>query len=155
MEVTELSLWIGRLLVLGLMYLFLLALIVALWLDARAARPRVATPAPAPAPGCPRRLLRPRSRSLKSSPAPPPTTGHAYSLFVPLQIGRDPDCEVSIPNRFVSSHHARLYPHEGALLIEDLGSKNGTLVNGEPVASARALAAGDRIQVGDTEFVVK
>lgn len=48
-----------------------------------------------------------------------------------LILGRDPQCDVVIPNRQVSRRHARVYPQEQEIWVEDLGSKNGTFVNGE------------------------
>jgi len=75
-----------------------------------------------------------------------------------LTLGRDPSNEVVIPaERFphVSSHHARIVEEAGSYFVEDLGSRNGTLVNGEPVERA-ALSNGTMIQLGDLgpRFVV-
>ncbi len=62
-------------------------------------------------------------------------------------IGRLPDCDITLPDRLVSRHHARLFQKDGTFWLEDLGSKNGTYVNGEPVTSPRELKDGDEIQI--------
>jgi len=67
-----------------------------------------------------------------------------------LTIGRDPSSSLVLPaQRFptVSGSHARLSVAAGELVVEDLGSRNGTLVNGEPVAR-RVLRHGDALQLG-------
>ncbi len=51
----------------------------------------------------------------------------------PLLLGRAPECDVFVPVQQVSRRHARVWPQEGALWVEDLGSKNGTFLNGEPL----------------------
>lgn len=163
MEVSDLVLWIARLLVLVLMYGFLLVLVFALITDARAARPAdhacspiapvshtpAATPPPAPPPQAESSILQ-----LEVLTGTLPVTGRKYTLFSPLEIGRGTNCEISIPNHFVSSRHARIFPQQNAWMLEDLGSTNGTLVNGEPLDGARPLHPGDHVMVGDTEFVV-
>jgi hypothetical protein len=62
-------------------------------------------------------------------------------------IGRWRDNDVVVDDRWVSRHHARVRHAGEQYLIEDLGSKNGTLVNGRRIAGPTALADGDEIQV--------
>ena len=62
-------------------------------------------------------------------------------------IGRGPDCGIVVPDRQVSRHHARVTRAEEGYLIQDLGSKNGTHVNGAPVEGERLLRDGDVIQI--------
>ncbi|MGA9531983.1 MAG: FHA domain-containing protein [Anaerolineales bacterium] len=64
-----------------------------------------------------------------------------------LLIGRAPDCDMVVPDRQVSRHHARLRRTVDGFVIEDLGSKNGTHVNGAPVDDQLLLQDGDVIQV--------
>jgi DNA-binding response OmpR family regulator len=65
-----------------------------------------------------------------------------------LLIGRGPECDVVVPDRQVSRHHARVRRLEqGEYELEDLGSKNGTHLNGIPVHEPRKLADGDVIQI--------
>jgi hypothetical protein len=70
-------------------------------------------------------------------------------------VGRDPDVAVWIDLNSVSRHHARVVVADGAAHLEDLGSKNGTLVNGERITSARPLSNGDRIKVGAASLVFR
>ncbi|HUQ06313.1 MAG TPA: ATP-binding protein [Kofleriaceae bacterium] len=77
-----------------------------------------------------------------------PAVGRTYGLSVgDTIIGRAPDAEVVIAADDVSRRHARIWAVNGTFFIEDLGSRNGTLVNGVAVAR-RCLAVGDRIEVG-------
>jgi hypothetical protein len=62
-------------------------------------------------------------------------------------IGRDPDCGIVVPDRQVSRHHARVKRTEEGYLLQDLGSKNGTHVNGVPVQGEQLLRDGDVIQI--------
>ena len=68
-------------------------------------------------------------------------------------LGRDPDVAVWIGLNSVSRHHARVVVSDGAAHLEDLGSKNGTVLNGERITTSVALANGDRIKVGAASLV--
>jgi DNA-binding winged helix-turn-helix (wHTH) protein len=70
-------------------------------------------------------------------------------------LGRDPDVAVWIDLNSVSRHHARVVVGDGSAVLEDLGSRNGTLVNGEPVTSPRPLENGDRIKIGAASLVFR
>ena len=65
-----------------------------------------------------------------------------------ILIGRHPDCGVQLESSAVSRRHARVFIKDGRYLIEDLGSGNGTSVNGQKIASATPLEAQDRIKLG-------
>ncbi len=69
-------------------------------------------------------------------------------------IGRSPDCHITIEDPLVSREHARLILADGEASVADLGSRNGTLVNGERITGLRALRDGDRIRIGTQEFVL-
>jgi hypothetical protein len=71
----------------------------------------------------------------------------------PMRIGRAPECELVLKDSRVSRRHARLQARGGVLVLTDLGSTNGTRVNGHRVTEV-VLGAGDRIQVGETSIVV-
>ena len=64
-----------------------------------------------------------------------------------LLIGRGAECDVVIPDRQISRHHARLVRTPRGIVVEDLGSKNGTHVNGSRISSQTLLQDGDVIQV--------
>ena len=78
-----------------------------------------------------------------------PATGQRWALTKDmLTIGRDVECDIIILDRQVSRVHARLSRLDEGFQIEDLGSKNGTHVNGAPLAgAAQRLQDGDLIQV--------
>jgi pSer/pThr/pTyr-binding forkhead associated (FHA) protein len=69
-------------------------------------------------------------------------------------IGRGPDCELRLAVPDVSRHHCLIRLANDEVTIEDLGSANGTLLNGQRVRSATPLRSGDLLQIGETRFVV-
>jgi ABC-type multidrug transport system ATPase subunit/predicted component of type VI protein secretion system/ABC-type multidrug transport system permease subunit len=71
-----------------------------------------------------------------------------------LTIGRDTSNSIPLPHPLVSRFHARLVRRQGQIQIEDLGSTNGTFVNGRPVQLA-ILRETDRIQIGPYEFTIR
>jgi hypothetical protein len=72
-----------------------------------------------------------------------------------LTIGRDPGADLTLDDAGVSRRHARLTLADGeGPVIEDLGSSNGTFVNGERVGGERRLADGDEIRIGETAIEV-
>ncbi len=77
-----------------------------------------------------------------------PVSGQRWALNRPESvIGRDADCDIVIPDRQVSRRHARLHRVDNGFEVEDLGSKNGTHVNGAPLTAPHRLQDGDLIQV--------
>ena len=71
-----------------------------------------------------------------------------------LLLGRDSDVEIPIDHDSVSRRHARIRRRGDQITVEDLGSRNGTLVNGQPITAARRLTAGDMIRVGPAQAIV-
>lgn len=82
-----------------------------------------------------------------------PSAGRRYEVREEATIGRSPSCEIPLDDVKVSRRHARVYVLEGRTRVADLGSRNGTLVNGEKIAQELVLAAGDQFQVGATTFL--
>jgi phosphoserine phosphatase RsbU/P len=70
-----------------------------------------------------------------------------------ITLGRAHDCTVPIKDRFLSRRHAEIVLDEGAWLLRDCGSVNGTLLNGLRVLAPQPLRPGDRIGLGDSEVV--
>lgn len=66
----------------------------------------------------------------------------------PIMIGRNDDCDIMLPDRQVSRYHARISWNHDHYEIEDLGSKNGTHVNGDSAEAPIPLNDGDEFQVG-------
>jgi pSer/pThr/pTyr-binding forkhead associated (FHA) protein len=84
--------------------------------------------------------------------APGHDTGMIYDLDSQLVLGRGDHAEIRIEDPFASSRHARIYEQGNAVVIEDLGSTNGTYLNGEALRGPQPLHAGDTIRIGDSEF---
>src|SRR5262245_58112840 len=69
-------------------------------------------------------------------------------------IGRGPDCDLRLPVTEVSRHHCILRVAGGEAAVIDLGSSNGTFVNGQRVRSQAGLQSGDLLQLGNLTFAV-
>ncbi len=69
-----------------------------------------------------------------------------------LIIGRATDSDLSIPSLSLSRRHARLAAREGRFFVEDLGSRNGTFVNGAQIAGVTPVLPGDEIRCGDVRI---
>lgn len=168
--VMELVVWAGRFLLLALLYLFLAQVVRAALRDLRlpAAAPEAPAaaaerpegpPAPpaglpvAPAPASTSPEVAPGAALLEvvASPGAPPL-GRRYVLRPGLVIGRAATSDIAIPDPFVSTTHARCDLRGGRVWVEDLGSRNGTLVNGRRISGPVALRAGDRLTVGRVTF---
>jgi hypothetical protein len=78
-------------------------------------------------------------------------SGVAYDLMDGAVLGRG-DVEIRLEDPFASSRHARIIREGHVLVIEDLGSTNGTYLNEEPLSGPQPLYDGDRIRIGDSEF---
>jgi FHA domain len=71
----------------------------------------------------------------------------------PLTIGRGPTNDVSLPgDDYASTRHARIEPRRDGIWVEDIGSTNGTFVNGIRLTRERRLAPGDVLRVGETDL---
>jgi hypothetical protein len=68
-------------------------------------------------------------------------------------VGRSANCQVTLDDPLVSREHARIRIQGGTAVVEDLGSRNGVLVGGQPITRAAALSNGDRIRIGTQELV--
>jgi pSer/pThr/pTyr-binding forkhead associated (FHA) protein len=78
--------------------------------------------------------------------------GSAFELDNSATIGRSPAVEIQIDDPFASGRHARIYERGGLFYLEDMGSTNGTFLNGEAVRSQELLRVEDNIRIGDTSF---
>lgn len=78
--------------------------------------------------------------------------GSAYSLSEGAVLGRGEQADIRLEDTFASSQHARLAPHGEVIVLEDLGSTNGTYLNEEPLRGPQPLHPGDRIRIGDSVF---
>ena len=78
--------------------------------------------------------------------------GSAYDLSEGAMLGRGDEADIVLEDSFASSRHARLVPHGDVIVLEDLGSTNGTYLNDEPLRGPQPLHPGDRVRIGDTSF---
>src|SRR5205823_2551684 len=69
-------------------------------------------------------------------------------------VGRHDDCQIRIKSSQVSRRHCELFEKKGMLLVKDLGSANGTFVNGKKVEGQRVLEAGDELTIGQIKLRV-
>jgi hypothetical protein len=84
--------------------------------------------------------------------APGHQSGLAYDIGTGAVMGRGDNAEIRLEDPFASSSHARLVRQGSVVVIEDLGSTNGTYLNEELLQGPQPLHAGDRIRIGDSEF---
>jgi len=83
--------------------------------------------------------------------APGHPAGIAYDLSGGATLGRG-EVEIRLEDPFASTRHARIERQGAAIVLEDLGSTNGTYLNDEPLGGPQPLHHGDRIRIGDSEF---
>ena len=76
-----------------------------------------------------------------------PLNGQRWMLRINTTVGRDVTCEIMIPDRQVSRRHATFTPSPKGVVLEDLGSKNGTHVNGQVLENSVILKDGDIVQI--------
>ena len=70
------------------------------------------------------------------------------------KIGRDQTNNIPITNdHYISRHHAWVLQMQGSYWVEDLGSTNGTMINGELLAERRQISPGDKLTFGKTELI--
>ena len=76
--------------------------------------------------------------------------GLHVDILGPVVVGRSPSSDIVVDEPFVSATHARFTLQGPALVLEDLGSTNGTMVNGHLIDQPVTLRDGDEVQAGDT-----
>jgi len=84
--------------------------------------------------------------------APGHEPGMIYDLDADLVLGRGERAEIRLEDPFASARHARVYEQGNIVVIEDLGSTNGTYLNEELLETPRPLHPGDRVRIGESEF---
>lgn len=99
-------------------------------------------------------LATPRGRLLVLQ-SPALEVGSTVEVTAPTRVGRGGENSVRLDgDDFVSSRHAVLEPRPDGVWVEDLGSTNGTFVNGARVTTARLLQPGDVVRIGQTDLRV-
>jgi len=132
MDAAVIAIWVLRLIFLALLYAFLWMVVRALVRDLRAAA-REPT-------------LELGRLVVTASPSGEPAAGVSFALDAITSLGRDVNNSIVLDDDFVSAAHAALTYRGRAWYVEDLGSTNGTFVNGSQVDSLSPLAFGDEIQ---------
>jgi len=135
----------------AIVYLFLARVV---WIVARELR---GTPAPVPAaPPTPAPARARKTKAWRLVLVEPKTeAGASFPVEGEITLGRGGGCTVPLAfDTFVSQVHARAFERDGALWVEDLGSRNGTFVDGTPVHEPTKIAKGARVQVGETVLKV-
>jgi hypothetical protein len=84
--------------------------------------------------------------------APGHVPGMEYEVGEGAILGRGDQAEIRLEDPFASSRHARLTRQGAAIVLEDLGSTNGTYLNEELLSGPQPLHPGDRVRIGDSEF---
>jgi hypothetical protein len=134
----DVALLFGRLLLLALLYLFLFAAV-------RAGLGLVRAGAPADAA---------RALALVVVSGPRELKGLRVALDRTVRIGREPGLEVVVADDFVSTLHAQVVPGAAGPVLEDLGSTNGTVLNGARLDAPATLSAGDEVVLGTMRMKV-
>ncbi|MCB9871475.1 MAG: FHA domain-containing protein [Planctomycetes bacterium] len=80
--------------------------------------------------------------------------GTEHSVRNGMVLGRGKSCDVVLTDTKASRQHVRIHDQHGVVELEDLGSSNGTLLNGKPVTK-RMLRDGDVVRIGTTELVYR
>jgi hypothetical protein len=139
-----------RLLAVAVLYVFLAVVVLIIWRDLRSAastqpgqgeRDQLSVDVPA---GW-LRLIASGDTSLQSM--------DAFALFPSTTLGRATDNDVVLSDAWVSLRHARIERRDEEWWLSDLGSQNGTRLNGAPVTTPVPLADGDVIGIGEMEMV--
>ncbi len=138
MDPAVLAIWVLRLLFLAFLYLFLWTVVRALLRDLRFAARLPVTELG--------RLV------VVAVPSGDPAVGSAFRLDAVTTIGRDVNSSIVLEDDFVSAAHASLTYRGRAWYVEDLGSTNGTFVNGVRVDELSPVAFGDELQVGQVRL---
>ena len=159
---SELALTLVRLGFLTLLWTFVLVTVLALRRDLKA--PADARPAPrerragrAPRPPKPPKVAKQQKvKGSKLVVIEGPLNGTIVPLGdVQITIGRAPDSTLVIDDDYASSRHARIYPSEGAWVVEDLGSTNGTWIDRTRITTPTVLPVGAPLRVGRTTLQIQ
>jgi pSer/pThr/pTyr-binding forkhead associated (FHA) protein len=137
---------------LALLYLFLYR-VVRLTLKELRAPALTAEPAAAQPTAPPRRERRPEPRAALRLRVLEPAArkGETYTIDREVTVGRGGGCALVLnDDTYVSQLHARLFQQNGEGYVEDLGSTNGTYVNGKQINGVTRLKRGDQVQFGQT-----
>lgn len=142
---------------LALLYLFVARTVRTVALELYGGRRKAAAPAPRPAVAAPVEGAR-RSRKIPKEIVLYPLEGQPRVIGLSghgLVLGRSDAVDVLVDDLYVSDEHAEILPDDGSWSVRDLGSTNGTFLNGAKVTRPTPLAAGDQLRLGKTNIEVR
>lgn len=137
---------------LAVLYVFLLWVARSAMRDLRAGRAVAATEAATGFHSATAPLHTARDARLVVERAPGHAAGMIYDIGQGAVLGRGDVAEIRLEDPFASSRHAQLILQAGVVVLEDLGSTNGTYLNEELLRGPAPLHSGDRVRIGDSEF---
>lgn len=76
-----------------------------------------------------------------------------YMIYGDATIGRDKGCDIVLKGKYVSGKHVRIWYEKDEWFLEDMGSRNGTEINGQRIRGKVMLDPQDKIVIGDLHFV--
>lgn len=82
------------------------------------------------------------------------TFGKVFPLKPKTSLGRHSDCDIHVPGNEVSRHHATIVVGANTLVVEDMGSANGTYINGKRVKQRQNIKPGDELRIDQVRFMV-
>jgi pSer/pThr/pTyr-binding forkhead associated (FHA) protein len=134
---------------LALIYLFLWFVVRVVLRELRA--PALAPAAPGPSAPTPRKAAEAKSFATLRVAAPESRRGEVVPIAGEITVGRGGGCALVLADdHYASTVHARVFRRGNELYVEDLGSRNGTYVNGKQISTTTRLRRGDRVQFGQT-----
>lgn len=138
-----------KLLLLVLLYLFFFRVLRAVWVEVKGPPPAAEKP---PRKARPRRDRRPGPKKIPQLVAVEPAEmrNRAYDLEEEVTVGRAAGCAIAVDDTYVSQVHARIFRNDDEIMVEDLGSTNGSYLNRRRLVGPMIMKRGDRLQVGDT-----
>lgn len=142
---------------LALLYLFVARTVRTVGVELYGSRRRTTPLAPRPAVAAPVDTTR-RSRKIPKEIVLHPLEGSPRVIGLRghgLLFGRGDGVDVFVDDLYVSDEHAEILPDDGSWSIRDLGSTNGTFLNGAKVTRPTPLAAGDQLRLGKTNIEVR
>ena len=84
-----------------------------------------------------------------------PDAGRSFQLGPHSVLGRDPTAAIHLTDAEVSRRHALISAGEGRVVVEDLGSSNGTFIDGRPISDETELEDGARLRVGQSTLELR
>ncbi|MEI6519082.1 MAG: FHA domain-containing protein [bacterium] len=143
---SELVLWLARAVLIILLFLFLLAIISIIRADLRGKKETMQPPAE-------NKIKLPSRMTVKMA------TGESnvgeVALVGHITIGRSNDNQIILRELTISSHHAVITCGHDKIVVEDLRSTNGVLLNGIRIMDTAELCIGDELQIGETVFAIE